>query len=86
MALKNFGRYRRVSDADIARILEWHDQRMTRRQLAAQLGVSESTIGNVIRTRGAHYKTESPEIRRQRPQEFGSWKRRRRTPEKRAGR
>ena len=86
MTHKNFGRYRRVSDADIARILEWQDQRMTRRQLAAQLGVSQSTIGNVIRTRGAHYKTESPEIRRQRPRGYGWWKRRCRTPEKRAGR
>ena len=49
MTHKNFGRYRRVSDADIARILEWHDQRITRRQLAVQLGVSDSTIGAILK-------------------------------------
>ena len=77
MTHKNFGRYRRVSDADIARILEWQDQRITRRQLAAQLGVSDSTIGAILKSRGTHYKTDSPEIRRQRPGGYGKRRRRR---------
>jgi hypothetical protein len=66
MGTRNFGRYRQVSDADIVRILAWHDSRLTRQDLARQLGVSVTTIGKIIQTRGQHYKTESPEIRRQR--------------------
>ena len=77
MTHKNFGRYRRVSDSDIARILEWQDQRITRRQLAAQLGVSDSTIGAILKSRGTHYKTDSPEIRRQRPGGYGKRRQRR---------
>ena len=59
-----YGRYRRVTDLQIARILAWHDHRIILRQLAREPGVCESTIGNVITSRGLHFWTESPEIRR----------------------
>ncbi len=75
MVTKNFGRYRRVTDAAIARILAWHDNRMTRRQLARELGLSETAVGNVIKSRGTHFKTESPEVRRLRPVGYGARKR-----------
>lgn len=80
MAIRNFGRYRRVTDAAIARILAWHDNRMSRRQLARELGLSESTIGYVIKSRGTHYKTESPEVRRLRPTVSGTRRARAESP------
>lgn len=66
MVRRNFGRYRKVSDEAVARILAWHDHRITLSQLARELGVCKTTVVNVIRSRGQHYKTESPEVRRQR--------------------
>ena len=66
------GRPRRLSDADVARILAWHEARcawlaagaslQSRRALAAELGVSASTISHVIACRGC-YKQPSPERR-----------------------
>ena len=66
------GRPRRLSDADVARILAWHEARCawlaagaslkSRRELAAGLGVSPSTISHVIACRGC-YKQPSPELR-----------------------
>jgi hypothetical protein len=57
------GRPRRVTDAVIARVLQWHDERVTAAQLAAELGISPSTVRSIIRSRGAHYKSPSPEHR-----------------------
>ena len=66
------GRPRRVSDDDVARILTWHEARcawraagaslQSRRALAAELGVSASTISHVIACGGC-YKQPSPERR-----------------------
>ena len=66
------GRPRRLSDADVARILDWHEARRawwaagaslkSRRALAAELGVSPSTISHVIACQGC-YKQPSPEGR-----------------------
>ncbi len=63
MGYSTNGRPRRVTDADVAAILEWADNFVSCRQLAARLGVSVGTIRNVVRSRGAHYKTQSPEMR-----------------------
>ncbi len=63
MGYSTTGRPRRVTDADIAAILEWADNFITCRQLAARLGLSVSTVHRVIQTRGHHYKSESPEMR-----------------------
>lgn len=66
------GRPRRLSDADVERILTWHAARcawraagavlQSRRSLAAELGVSPSTVSHVIACRGC-YKQPSPELR-----------------------
>jgi hypothetical protein len=66
------GRPRRVSDADVERILTWHEARRawvaagaalkSRHALAVELGVSPSTISHVIACRGC-YKQPSPELR-----------------------
>ena len=71
------GRPRRLSDADVARILTWHKARcvwlaagtslQSRRALAAELGVSPSTISHVIACRGC-YKQPSPERRNREPE------------------
>jgi IS30 family transposase len=47
----------------IAEILDWHRHHETCVQLARRLGVSTSTVRNVIRSGGQHYKTPSPEQR-----------------------
>jgi hypothetical protein len=57
------GRPRHVTDAVIAEILDWHRNHETCVQLARRLGVSTSTVRNVIRSGGQHYKTPSPERR-----------------------
>ena len=63
MRYSTFGRPRRVTDNDIVEILAWADSQETRRQLAARIGVSVETVSKVIRSRGMHYKSESPELR-----------------------
>jgi transposase len=57
------GRPRHVTDAAIAEILDWHRHHETCVQLARRLGVSTSTVRNVVRSAGQHYKTPSPERR-----------------------
>jgi transposase-like protein len=52
-----------VTDAVIAEILDWHRHHESCVQLARRLGVSTSTVRNVIRSGGQHYKTPSPEHR-----------------------
>jgi transposase len=58
-----FGRPRHVTDAQIEEILEWHRNRETLKQIATRLGLSPATVGMVIRTKGLHYKSASPEKR-----------------------
>jgi hypothetical protein len=57
------GRPRRVTNAVIAEIVDWYQHHESCVQLARRLGVSTSTIRNVIRSGGTHYKTPSPEQR-----------------------
>lgn len=54
------GRPRRVTDADIAEILRWHQARETRQELAQRLGLSVTTVATVVRSEGRHYKQASP--------------------------
>jgi len=58
-----FGRPRRLTGKQIARILAWHDSRVTLKHLSVELGVSTSTIVHVIKSRGTHYKQAVPEER-----------------------
>jgi IS30 family transposase len=55
------GRPRALTDAQVADILAWHRTRKTLAQVARECGVSEATVGNVIR-RGGIYKQPSPEL------------------------
>jgi IS30 family transposase len=57
------GRPRALTQAQIDAILDWHDSRVTLKQLAASLGVSTSTVVHVIQSRGSHYKQAPPEQR-----------------------
>lgn len=57
------GRPRALTLAQIAAILAWHDSRVTLSQLAASMGVSTTTVVQVIRSRGTHYKQAPPEER-----------------------
>jgi len=66
------GRPRRLTDAQVAMILAWHEEIAdlkvlrarikTQRQLARELGVSASTIAHVIACRG-EFKQVAPENR-----------------------
>jgi len=66
------GRPRRLTDAQVALILAWHEQILalkalratikTQRQLAHELGVAPSTLAHVIACRG-EFKQGSPEDR-----------------------
>jgi len=66
------GRPRRLTDAQVAMILAWHEEILalkalrsrikTQRQLARELGVSASTIAHVIACRG-EFKQVAPENR-----------------------
>jgi len=58
-----YGRPRALTRAQIARVLAWHDSRVTFKELAASLGVSTSTLRQVIKSRGSHYKQAPPEER-----------------------
>jgi hypothetical protein len=56
------GRPRSLTDAQVARILEWQKNRRTLKQLARELHVSTTTIQSAIRCQG-RYKQPSPELR-----------------------
>lgn len=56
------GRPRRLSDAQITAILEWHKNHKSLKQVAREHGVSVNTIQYVVRTNGT-YKQCSPEER-----------------------
>ncbi|MBW4053213.1 MAG: hypothetical protein HIU85_17480 [Proteobacteria bacterium] len=51
---------RKLTEKQIAAILEWYRNRKTRAGLGAELGVAKRLIGSKIRRRG-HYKAPSPE-------------------------
>ena len=53
---------RKLTEKQIAAILEWHRNRKTRAELAAELGVAKHLIGAAIQRRGL-YKGPSPENR-----------------------
>ena len=53
---------RKLTDEQVAAILEWHRNRKTRAELAQELGVAKHLIGSAIWRRG-HYKSPSPENR-----------------------
>ncbi len=55
---------RKLTEKQVAAILEWHRNRKTRAELAAELGVAEHLIGSAIWRRGI-YKCPSPENRLQ---------------------
>jgi len=58
-----YGRPRALTRTQIARVLAWHDSRVTFKELAASLNVSTSTLRQVIKSRGSHYKQAPPEER-----------------------
>ncbi len=58
-----YGRPRALTRTQIARVLAWHDSRVTFKELAASLNVSTSTLRHVIKSRGSHYKQAPPEER-----------------------
>jgi hypothetical protein len=58
-----YGRPRALTRAQIADVLAWHDSRVTVKEFAASLGVSTSTLRQVIKSRGTHYKQAPPEER-----------------------
>jgi hypothetical protein len=53
---------RKLTEKQVAAILEWHRNRRTRAELAEELGVAKHLIGSAIRRRGI-YKGPSPENR-----------------------
>ena len=57
------GRPRRLTDSQIAEILNWYHSRLTNGEMAARYGIARGTLENIIRTNGAHYKQASPEHR-----------------------
>jgi hypothetical protein len=59
------GRPRVLTDEQVARILAWHEAHIqlgTSKELAVELGISQSVIGHAIARRG-QYKQPSPERR-----------------------
>ncbi len=57
------GRPRRLTDAQIAEILNWYYSRISNKQMAERYGIARGTLENIIRTGGEHYKQASPELR-----------------------
>ena len=62
-AYSTTGRPRRLTDSQIAEILQWYQSRRTNRQMAERYGIARGTLENIIRTNGQHYKQASPEFR-----------------------
>jgi transposase len=62
MAFSTVGRPRKATQAQVEIILEWRRNRKTLAQLARELGLSQSTVENVLRQRGK-YKQPPPEER-----------------------
>jgi transposase len=58
------GRPRRLTDSQIAELVEWHESRSTNREMAERYGIARGTLENIIRTHGEHYKQASPERRK----------------------
>lgn len=59
-AYSTTGRPRRLTDSQIAEILEWHQSRITNSEMAERYGIARGTLENIIRTSGRHYKQASP--------------------------
>lgn len=57
-----FGRPRKVTDAQVAVIMNWYESHKTLREVAAEIGVSLKLAQDVISRRG-EYKQASPEHR-----------------------
>ena len=57
------GRPRRLTDSQIAEIMQWYRSRLTNAEMAARYGIARGTLENIIRTSGQHYKQASPENR-----------------------
>jgi transposase len=76
------GRPRRLTDEQVAKILAWHEEicawkakgahLKSLRQFARDLGVSPSTVLQVIHSRGS-YKKSSPDLRK--PEAHEHWRR-----------
>ena len=64
------GRPRRLTDAQVAEILEWARSPRSARQLAKRYPVSSSTISTIIKGNGAHYSKPSREKRRGRKRQL----------------
>ena len=62
-AYSTTGRPRRLTDTQIAEILQWYESRLTNSQMAERYGIARGTLENIIRTNGQHYKQASPEHR-----------------------
>jgi transposase len=62
-AYSTTGRPRRLSNSQIAEILQWYQSRLTNSQMAERYGIARGTLENIIRTNGRHYKQASPELR-----------------------
>jgi transposase len=58
------GRPRALTEAQIAGLREWHDARVTLKELCDRLGVSTATARKAIA--GFHYKSPPPELRPER--------------------
>lgn len=63
MNYSTIGRPRVITDEHVARILDWQRNRLTKRQLAALLGVCPGTIDKVLRSGGTHFKQPPPDKR-----------------------
>jgi hypothetical protein len=57
-----FGRPRRVTDSQVAAIMDWYNSRKSLRQVAAEVGIPLTLAYDVIARRG-QYKQPSPERR-----------------------
>ena len=57
------GRPRRLTDSQVAEIVQWHRSKITNAEMAARYGIARGTLENIIRTNGQHYKQASPENR-----------------------
>jgi transposase len=62
-AYSTTGRPRRLTDTQIAEILDWYQSRLTNSEMAERYGIARGTLENIIRTNGQHYKQASPEFR-----------------------
>lgn len=65
MSYSTQGRPRALTQAQIDEVLDWARQRVSVRAKARALGISISTLRNILKSGGTHYKTAPPELRPQ---------------------